>query len=544
MKLIRIGGQFVLQCRYEDKDTAKSAGMRWNPTARVWATNDIVVARKLRQYADEETIKKLEAETEKVKAVIEESRATDSNVSIPAPAGLEYMPFQRAGIAFASSRKNILIADEMGLGKTIQAIGTINLDANAKNILVICPASLKLNWARELAKWLVLPRKTEILNGKESEKQSEIYIVNYDILSKHDWLAEKEWDIVVCDEAHYAKNPKAARTKACLSILRKAKKKIMLTGTPIMNRPVELQTILAALGCDFAQNWIGYVTKYCDGYRSKWGWDVKGASNLDDLQEKLRSTVMIRRLKKDVLVDLPAKTRQIIEIPTTGFSAVLKAEEKVMSSYEEKRKELAALKKQAEAQKDDASFAAKIDALKTSMQIAFAEIARVRHETALAKTGFTIDYITDMLESENKIILFCHHQDVLDQIFQAFPGIAVKFTGAMSAEEKQKSVDRFQSDPACKIFVGSIMAAGTGITLTAASTVIFHELALTPGAMSQAEDRAHRIGQQGNVLVQHLVVDGSIDSSIAKMLKAKQEIIEKSLDRTVDANEEIEIGLT
>ena len=379
-----------------------------------------------------------------------------------------------------------------------------------------------------------------MMNGKESKRESDIYIVNYDILAKHPWLVAREWDIVICDEVHYAKNPKAARTKACLAILKKAKRRIAMTGTPIMNRPVELQTILAALGCDFAQNWFSYVTRYCAGSRTKWGWDVSGASNLDELQAKLRSTVMIRRLKKDVLTELPAKTRQIIEIPQNGFSSVLKNEDKIMKSYQEKKKELAALKKQAKEQKDEASFAAKIDALKASMQIAFSEIAIVRHETALAKVGFTIDYINDMLESENKIILFCHHQDVLDAIYQAFPNIAVKFTGSMSAEDKQKSVDRFQNDPDCKIFIGSTMAAGVGITLTAARLVIFHELALTPGAMSQAEDRAHRIGQKGNVLVQHLVINGSIDSTLAKMLKSKQEIIEKALDKSSE-NEEIEL---
>ena len=378
------------------------------------------------------------------------------------------------------------------------------------------------------------------MNGKESKKESDIYIINYDILAKHPWLVEREWDIVIADEVHMIKSPKAARTKACLAILKKAKRRIAMTGTPIMNRPVELQTILAALGCDFAQNWFAYVTRYCAGSRTKWGWDVSGASNLDELQAKLRSTVMIRRLKKDVLTELPAKTRQIIEIPQNGFSSVLKNEDKIMKSYQEKKKELAALKKQAKEQKDEASFAAKIDALKASMQIAFSEIAIVRHETALAKVGFTIDYINDMLESEDKIILFCHHQDVLDSIFQAFPGIAVKFAGSMSAEDKQKSVDRFQNDPDCKIFVGSTMAAGVGITLTAARLVIFHELALTPGAMSQGEDRAHRIGQKGNVLVQHLVINGSIDSTLAKMLKSKQEIIEKALDKSSES-EEIEL---
>lgn len=307
-----------------------------------------------------------------------------------------------------------------------------------------------------------------------------------------------------------------------------------------MNRPIEMQGILAQLGCGFAANWFSYAKRYCAGHKSRFGWDVSGASNLDELQEKLRSTVMIRRLKKDVLAGLPAKTRQVIEIPRAGFSSALKKEEKIMKSVEEKRKMLEELKAQAELQKDDAGFRTKIDALRETLKVDFAEISVIRHETALAKVDFTIDYLNEMLESNEKIILFAHHLDVLEKIYQAFPGIAVKFTGEMSGEEKQAAADKFQTDAGCKIFVASTMAAGVGITLTAAKLVIFHELEWTPSAISQAEDRAHRYGQKENVLVQHLVIDGSIDSMLAKKILAKQEIIEKALDKT-GLDDEVEL---
>ncbi|MCC7515570.1 MAG: DEAD/DEAH box helicase [Bacteroidia bacterium] len=540
MKLIKINGKYVLDCTYAERHAAKDAGMRWNAATKEWYTTDIVVARKLKEYAiDSDVQNSLASEEKKTIDAVAASKAVDVDVDLICKQGLEYMPFQRAGIAFARERENVLIADEMGLGKTIQALGICN-NTQAQKILIICPASLKLNWQRESEKWLKEKKEIEILNGKESARQAQVYIINYDILSKHKWIAEENWDIVICDESHYLKNPKAIRTKSALEILKKAKKKIMLTGTPILNRPIELQTVLAALGCDFAKNWFGYAKRYCGAYKSRFGWDVSGASNLEELQEKLRSSVMIRRLKKDVLLDLPAKTRQIIEIPQGGFSSVLKNEAKIMKSYDEKKKVLAELKKQAEEQKDNADFKNKIESLRNAISLDFAEISRVRHETALAKTEFTIEYINDMLESRDKVILFAHHIDVIDKLSSAFPDISVKFTGEMTAEDKQKSVDKFQNDANCKIFIGSIMAAGVGITLTAANTVVFHELEWTPSAISQAEDRAHRIGQKENVLVQHLVIDGSIDSMLAKKIKSKQEIIEKALDRS-GLTEEIEL---
>lgn len=540
MKLTKSGGLYVLECKYDERHAAKGAGMRWNQATKEWYTTDIVVAKKLKQYAiDKDVTDSLETEEKKTIEAVAASKAVDADIDLICKDGLEYMPFQRAGIAFAATRESVLIADEMGLGKTIQALGICN-NTNAHKILIVCPASLKLNWKREAEKWLTEKKEIEILNGKEATRQANIYIINYDILSKHKWIAEENWDIVICDESHYLKNPKAIRTKAALEILKKAKKKIMLTGTPIMNRPIELQAVLAALGCDFAKNWFGYAKRYCGAYKSRFGWDVSGASNLEELQEKLRSSVMIRRLKKDVLLDLPSKTRQIIEIPADKFSSALKKEMKIMQSYEEKKAELVELKKRASEQKDDSAFKSKIESLRNALSVDFAEISRVRHETALDKVEFTIEYITDMLESRDKIILFAHHIDVIDKLSSAFPDISVKFTGEMTAEDKQRSVDRFQSDPNCKIFIGSIMAAGVGITLTAANTVVFHELEWTPSAISQAEDRAHRIGQKENVLIQHLVIDSSIDAMLAKKIKAKQEIIEKALDKS-GLTEEIEL---
>lgn len=258
------------------------------------------------------------------------SRATNANVEVPAPKGREYLPFQKAGIAFALDRPATLIADEMGLGKTIQAIGVMNA-TGADNILVICPASLRLNWRNELKRWLV---KRELGIGIATGKSfpaDEIVVINYDILAKHRTaLRARDWDVVVYDEVHYCKNQKTQRTKEALGYADKkgvvevppipAKRRLLLTGTPILNRPVELWPLLQAMDPQTWRSFFGFAQRYCAATNNGHGWDFSGASNLDDLQRRLRQTIMVRRLKADVLKELPAKRRQLIALPANGLS--------------------------------------------------------------------------------------------------------------------------------------------------------------------------------------------------------------------------------
>ena len=192
MKLTKTGGLYVLECKYDERHAAKGAGMRWNAATKEWYTTDIVVARKLKEYAiDSDVQNSLASEEKKTIDAVVASKAVDADVNLICKDGLEYMPFQRAGIAFAATRESVLIADEMGLGKTIQALGICN-NTDAQKILIICPASLKLNWRREAEKWLTGQREIEILNGKESERKSQIYIINYDILSTRlGWISTK-----------------------------------------------------------------------------------------------------------------------------------------------------------------------------------------------------------------------------------------------------------------------------------------------------------------------------------------------------------------
>ena len=207
---------YVFRGDYKDKDLPKNARWRWNASARYWWTDDDRKAAALAMYADATCRERLHNYVAKATEAIQASRATDADVDLPRPAGLDYLPYQRAGIAYASNRTNSLIADEMGLGKTIQAIGVANT-TGAEKILIICPASLRLNWERELKKWLVAPLKIGVVVANDWPEGCDVYVINYDIVDRHRPNIDAiEWDLLVCDESHYMKSEKARRTCAVL----------------------------------------------------------------------------------------------------------------------------------------------------------------------------------------------------------------------------------------------------------------------------------------------------------------------------------------
>jgi SWI/SNF-related matrix-associated actin-dependent regulator of chromatin subfamily A-like protein 1 len=217
--LVRTPHRIEARFRFDPavKDLVKAAGFRWDPAVKVWWTTSEQIAAKVgRPDAVEAINAEREEAARKAQAAIEASRATDADVDIPVPAGLAYLPYQRAGIAYCMERDGALIGDDMGLGKTPQAIGTINVDPDCKRVLVICPASLKLNWAKELRRWLSRPMTVGVAEGSNFPA-TDIVIINYDIVAKHRATIDTiEWDNLIVDEAHYLKNPKAQRTKAIL----------------------------------------------------------------------------------------------------------------------------------------------------------------------------------------------------------------------------------------------------------------------------------------------------------------------------------------
>lgn len=550
--ILRVDGDtFYLESRYEEREEIKAAGgFRWNKEAKRWETRSVDSALKFSGKADPWVRDRIQEIVCLRREAIVASRAVDSDFHPPAPPGLSYLPFQRAGIAYGIARRGVLLGEEMGLGKTIEALGIINAlpPGEAEKVLVISPASLKLNWRMEANRWLVRPRRIEIadsLNFPSVPKPSMI-ICNYDILRRHhDAIHSEMWDVLIADEAHFLKNSRAQRTLEVVGGRAKKKKgetkgekfdpiparrRIFLTGTPILNRPIEIWPVAHALAPDEFPDFWKFTGRYCERHQNRYGWDMKGASNLNELQEKLRASFLIRRLKSEVMTELPPKRRQIVPLDPEGHEDVIRAERDAYDRHAEETQDLRLQVEMAKASEDAGEYERAVEALSKANRTAFAEMAVLRHETARAKAPHVIEHIQECLEEEDKIVVFAHHLDVIAQIKGAFPGKAVSLTGEMKIEDRQRAVDRFQQDPSCQVFIGSIKAAGLGITLTAASHVVFAELDWVPAAVSQAEDRLHRISQKGSVLVQHLIFDGSLDADMAKTLVAKQAIIDQALD--------------
>ena len=452
-------------------------------------------------------------------------------MNIPAPPGKQYLPYQLKGIRYALGGRGTIIADEMGLGKTVQAIGVINASPRAR-VLIICPAFLRLNWQAELKEWLTSYHEVQIISFNAADT------VDGD---DRDELVQT-WDILIVDEAHYIKNPEAKRAQAVERLAQRAKKVLLLTGTPMENRPIELWQLLK-IACPEKWNTVirglpviapdrkkshpgegpafwQFAERYCDlkrvtyqvRGRRKQAWDFGGASNLEELQARLRNTCMVRRLKKDVLPDLPIKRRQLIVLESDADDSDLFPN------------------------LDDSNYLDIVERL-TIGKAYFDEWSKRRHEQALDKVDSCVRFIGDALDESEKLIVFAHHTDVVTRLWECINAelidcqFAMRITGETPMGERNVIVNAFQTNPKCRVIVGSIGAMGVGFTLTAASHVIFAELDPVPGRMTQAEDRAHRIGQRDSVLVQHLVSNGSLCARMARILVRKQEVLTAALDR-------------
>lgn len=540
-----------------EKDEIKKLGAKWNPTDKVWVADvSYEMAEWLKNHGVEippnivipgPPIPEI-PEGQSLEEILAESFATDSDIEIPAPEGMTYRAFQRAGIAWALKRPGALIGDDMGLGKTIQALGVINADPEIRSALIVCPLSVALNWRKEATKWLTRDMSVGVATG-QNFPDTDVVIVHWAIVANHkEAIREREWGLVALDEAHYAKNPKAKRTQAIVGHGKdlkplEARRKLSLTGTPIPNRPIEAYPVLKWLAPRQFDSWFDYATKYCNGYQTPYGWDVSGASNIDELNERLR-LIMIRRLKKEVLTELPPKTRQVILLDpnTPELKKVLHTEDVVVKKTEE-----AVMKARVDVELAKAEgpeeYEKAVKALHEAQELAFNELSRVRHETALAKLPQVLEHARDILNNEGqKLIIFAHHRDVINKLREGLeagdddtPGVkTVSIMGGDKPEDRQSAIDAFQNDPSTRVFLGSIMAAKEGITLTAADISIFAELDWVPGNLSQAEDRNYRIGQRNSVLIQHLLVDGSIDARMADTILAKQAILDKALDARHD----------
>uniref|UniRef100_A0A8C2WPJ1 Zinc finger, RAN-binding domain containing 3 n=1 Tax=Cyclopterus lumpus TaxID=8103 RepID=A0A8C2WPJ1_CYCLU len=436
------------------------------------------------------------------------------------------MPFQREGVEFALSRNGrCMIADEMGLGKTVQAIAVAYAFRQEWPLLVVVPSSLKYPWIEELERWIpeLQPGDINLVENK-SHTISKVTVLGYGLLTTDarplvEALSRQRFAVVVVDESHYLKSRNAARTKILAPLIQGAKRAILLTGTPALGRPEELFMQIDALYPKRLGTWTDYAKKYCNAHYRYFGsrrqWDCRGSSNLEELHRRL-SEIMIRRLKTEVLKQLPPKVRQ--RIP---FDLPKEAAKEASASFAEWERLMKGLGSGGGA---TGNPFAQVMGLVTQMY----------KQTAIAKAGAVKDYIKMMLEAEQlKFLVFAHHLTMLqactEAAIEAKAGY-IRIDGSVPSSERIQLVNKFQSDPETRVAILSIQAAGQGLTLTAASHVVFAELYWNPGHIKQAEDRAHRIGQTSSVNVHYLIAKGTFDTVMWSMLNRKETVTGSTLN--------------
>lgn len=431
---------------------------------------------------------------------------------------------QKEAIQKLVENKKFILADDMGLGKTTSTI-IAALEAGSKKVLIICPATLKINWKREIENYS--DKSVYIAEGKNFSTDSDFVIINYDIIKNfHDPKKKDDsqvllanFDLVIIDEAHYIKNAQAQRTKLINDIVKNVDRLWLLTGTPMTSRPIDYFNLLSLVDSPVAKNWMAYVIRYCEGYQFKVGprkvWNVMGASNLEELRDRTLG-LTLRRLKENVL-DLPDKiiTPVYLRLKSNQYEAVMG---EYYDWYDKNPDE------------------------SKSLTVQFSKLTKVRQIIADEKIAQTIEIAENIIEQDKKVIIFCNFTDSLNKITEHFGKTAVKLDGSMSKAERQYSVDQFQENPKVKVFVGNIKAAGVGITLTAAEAVVMNDLSFLPSDHAQAEDRAYRYGQKNNVLVYYPIFENTIEGIIYDILNNKKLVISTVMgdnQNPADAAEEI-----
>ena len=414
---------------------------------------------------------------------------------------------QKESIQKLVENKKFILADDMGLGKTTSTI-IAAIEANAKKVLIICPATLKINWKREIENYS--DKSVYIAEGKNFNIESDYVIINYDIIKNfHDpkkktdsQILNSNFDLVIVDEAHYIKNASAQRTKLINDIVKSVERIWLLTGTPMTSRPIDYFNLLSLVDSPVAKNWMAYAIRYCQGYQFNVGgrkvWNIMGASNLEELRDRTASTIL-RRLKEDVL-DLPDKiiTPVYLRLKSNLY-------EEVMGDYY--------------------NWYEKNPEESKSLTVQFTKLTKIRQIIADEKISQTIELAENIIEQGKKVIIFCNFTDSLNKICEHFGKIAVKVDGSMPKPNRQHSVDEFQDNEKIKVFVGNIKAAGVGLTLTAAEAVIMNDLSFVPSDHAQAEDRAYRYGQKNNVLVYYPIFENTIEGIIYDILNNKKQVI-------------------
>lgn len=434
-------------------------------------------------------------------------------VHIPGFKG-ELMPFQQVGVGFLQAKQGrAILGDDMGLGKTVQALAWLQLNPNALPAVVVCPASLKGNWEEEVHKFT--PLEVDVLSGScpgvpiAAHRRGVVSIINYDVLGP--WVDRliKTHHTLIIDECQAIKNAKTQRTKATQKLAAGMQNVLALSGTPILNRPVEFFTALNLVAPKQFSNYWAYAQRYCAPRNNGFGWDFTGASNTEELHAKLKG-VMIRRLKKEVLKDLPEKRQVTVPLELNGalkrYEAAL---EEVYGKWEEEEKP---------------------NPLSDITKIEFLRQAAVE-----AKMELVEEWIETFLDgSSDKLVAFTIHHSTNDRLKELFKGKVLVLDGRVPVAERQGIVKRFAEDPDMRLLVANIQVGGKGFNMTCARTAIFIEYPWTPGETAQVEDRIHRIGQDRGTIIYYLVAKGTLEEDMIELLNEKRKVLDAVLDGKIE----------
>lgn len=425
---------------------------------------------------------------------------------------LPLMPFQQIGVGFLQQEGGrALIGDDMGLGKTVQALAWLQLDpAHHCPAVVVCPASLKGNWEAEVKKFTTL--EPDVLSGSipgvpnAFHRRGVVSIINYDVLGPWVDILLKTHHTVIIDECQFVKNSKAKRTKAVQKLCAGMKHVVALSGTPILNRPVEFFNTLNLIAPRTFNNFWTYAQRYCAPRNNGFGWDFTGASNTEELHKKL-GRIMIRRLKSEVLKDLPEKTQTVLPLELNGalksYTAVL---EDIYGRW---------------AEEDEPDPLADIT-----------RISQLRRAAVDAKMELVEEWVDTFLDSSpnDKLILAVIHHSTSDRLMERYKGKALLLDGRTPTAHRQDTVRWFAEKASHRLLITNIQVGGTGFNLTCAKTLAFIELPWTPGERAQMEDRIHRIGQDRGTSVYYLVAKKTLEENMVEMLTEKKKVLDAVLD--------------
>lgn len=518
--------QVVSYCKFL-KETFGWKEFQWDSIRKVWRFSDPMLITMIKEKFEDTDLGEVindvnkyeierKEEKERFNNGIRIKKATTTNFR---PEGIkgELYAYQNIGIEFLlNSGGRALLADSPGVGKTAQYLGYA-VHSGFKRNLIVCPASVKFSWESEIKKWtkkksFIVDPQTKI---EEIPFDVEFVIINFDILKKfHDEFKKYKWDSMAIDESQLIKNPSAIRSKVVKSIAKDIPNVIMLTGTPVLSRPAEMFNMLNIIDSKVWNNYFSYATRYCAGHQGYWGFEAKGATNLEELNGKI-SKYFLRRTKEDVLKELPPKN--LITIPME----LPKADRKQYDLVESDLVDYLKSKKE----KTNKEIAKSMNAEK------LVKLNLLREISTMSKLSTAMEIIDSIIESGEKVLVFSSFNAPLEELEEHYENKSVMITGKTPVIERGEIVKDFQNNPKVKVFLGGMLSAGTGITLTAASNVIFLNYPWNPADIEQASNRAHRPGANYESLnIYQIVSLDTIDGFMKKLLKKKQEIIDQLIE--------------